>query len=521
MSQINITTEDILRVIHANTRIDGVPIGEMDFASFDWQTYSDECLSREFDHDMFFRKWHKDLALNPWQFSTSAIDKIQAGTLVAVVAYPSTTLRDAAGRNLDQAYRNGYEIPVQLIAETLDDETSRQLQAAVSVVIRLHNLESLKSRANQFAILFLLYVHLYHLEETVARLRMTPILERGSLVDCGWSQSQLLVFNRMSLKDKVELLIPLRFTAFSLESVLASWQLFGQILASTEIDKPEDQEGLWLFSMLPPQFKTFEEIEETFERIGLDYGAPLVQVPYENARLAKEVMDAVGDDTNALLERLTDDLVLSRAGQTQIPPDVCRFRKNGDYWVVGYRGIQTLLKHSRGLSLIGILLVHQGRMIDVLELNGVAEKKIRTELAQIIERMSNEELDGMNLIRDRLRDSQAMIDRTTRKEVLHAINKIKAKLKSGNIQTQSKRTEARMTLRKLEHYLRSSTGLGGRDRRFTTESDKLRKNIQMAISRSMEHIRPHHEQLYLHFRRSIQTGAKCSYIPEEPISWEL
>jgi hypothetical protein len=75
----------------------------------------------------------------------------------------------------------------------------------------------------------------------------------------------------------------------------------------------------------------------------------------------------------------------------------------------------------------------------------------------------------------------------------------------------------------LEGELRRAVGLGGRDRRVSSASERARIRVTNAIRATIARIEQHSPGLGAHLRASIKTGAICSYRPDPGVatSWRL
>jgi len=72
----------------------------------------------------------------------------------------------------------------------------------------------------------------------------------------------------------------------------------------------------------------------------------------------------------------------------------------------------------------------------------------------------------------------------------------------------------------IEAQLTGAYGLGGRTRKAGDISDRARKAISVAVSRSLSRIGDAHPSLERHLRNSIKTGTFCSYCPDSPTPWD-
>ena len=75
----------------------------------------------------------------------------------------------------------------------------------------------------------------------------------------------------------------------------------------------------------------------------------------------------------------------------------------------------------------------------------------------------------------------------------------------------------------LLRELSRAVGLGGRDRRAASASERARAGVTRAIRQAITRIADHHPQLGEHLSRTIRTGTYCAYMPDPrtPAGWEL
>jgi hypothetical protein len=73
----------------------------------------------------------------------------------------------------------------------------------------------------------------------------------------------------------------------------------------------------------------------------------------------------------------------------------------------------------------------------------------------------------------------------------------------------------------LIRELASAVGLGGRDRRAASDSERARSGVTRAVRQAIARIGEHHPQLGDYLTRSIRTGTYCAYVPDPgaPATW--
>ena len=75
----------------------------------------------------------------------------------------------------------------------------------------------------------------------------------------------------------------------------------------------------------------------------------------------------------------------------------------------------------------------------------------------------------------------------------------------------------------LARELARAVGLGGRDRRASSDSERARASVTRAIRQAMARIHEHHPTLGDHLDRTIRTGTTCGYLPDPRVAaaWKL
>jgi hypothetical protein len=75
----------------------------------------------------------------------------------------------------------------------------------------------------------------------------------------------------------------------------------------------------------------------------------------------------------------------------------------------------------------------------------------------------------------------------------------------------------------LVQELSRAVGLGGRDRRAASASERARVGVTRAIRQGIARIGEHHPQLGHHLNRTIRTGTYCAYLPDPraPAGWKF
>jgi hypothetical protein len=87
-------------------------------------------------------------------------------------------------------------------------------------------------------------------------------------------------------------------------------------------------------------------------------------------------------------------------------------------------------------------------------------------------------------------------------------------------QDQAQKELAQSEMEILESQVNAALGLGGRHRNDADDSERVRKNVSNAITRSIESIREHHPALADHLDLHVKRGSFLCY-SGVGLSWEF
>jgi tetratricopeptide (TPR) repeat protein len=228
-----------------------------------------------------------------------------------------------------------------------------------------------------------------------------------------------------------------------------------------------------------------------------------IGAPYE-AALARmvlaEALRASGSEDQAVLELQAARTILERievAASTTTEPNV--FRREGDYWSVAFEGRTVRVRDLKGMRYLAQLLTHPGREFHVLDLVA-AETGQQTALG----------------------DAGEMLDERAKTAYRRRLAEIDEDIEQARALQDAKREEQADAERDfLTRELARAVGLGGRDRRAASASERARSGVTRAIRQGIARIGEHHPQLGEHLKRTVRTGTYCAYAPDPgaPAPW--
>jgi hypothetical protein len=225
---------------------------------------------------------------------------------------------------------------------------------------------------------------------------------------------------------------------------------------------------------------------------------------FEHAR-ALRARGAPGDRELAS-EQLAQAAATARALGLALPAEPpaqpgAVFRRDGEYWTIAYRGPAARLRHTAGLGHLARLLGNPGREWHALDL--AAGDAARGE-----------------------RDSDAgpVLDEQAKAAYRRRLGELTAELEEAERWADPERAaRARAEIDALTGQLAGAVGLGGRDRRLPSATERARVNVTKAIRTAIRRIAEHDPALGEHLTRTVRTGTFCVYAadPATPPSWEL
>jgi hypothetical protein len=203
------------------------------------------------------------------------------------------------------------------------------------------------------------------------------------------------------------------------------------------------------------------------------------------------------------------------------------FRKEGEYWSVGYGGNSFRLKDTKGLGYLAHLLRHPATEFHVLDLvGGIASQREEDETSQSLQGLprGDEDLEKAGIHITSLGDAGEMLDEQAKVAYRRRLSELREELEEAKALGKVERAEqAEHEIEALTRELSRAVGLGGRNRRAASASERGRQNVTKTIKAVLERIAHSDAALGHIFSRCIKTGTFCSYQPDPdfPVAWEF
>jgi len=211
----------------------------------------------------------------------------------------------------------------------------------------------------------------------------------------------------------------------------------------------------------------------------------------------------------------TNSIGTSRERFSNLPTnEESLFLLQNHYWTIRYHGHAASVRSTLGLHYLAVLLRHPGREFHVREL--VARQMNVSPPAAAV--AANE------FVMDELYVGLPVLDARAKAEYKRRINDLRQDLKQAELFNDPQRTtKVQSELQAIADHLASSVGLGGRDRKASSDAERARSAVTKCIKRAVREIGKAIPSLGSQLAVRIKTGYFCSYHPdpERAVDWKF
>jgi pimeloyl-ACP methyl ester carboxylesterase len=202
----------------------------------------------------------------------------------------------------------------------------------------------------------------------------------------------------------------------------------------------------------------------------------------------------------------------SGTAPSQAAPDepAMLFRREGEYWTVAFGGKVVRMRDAKGLGYLARLLRHPHREFHVLDLL-VGDAPRANDAA------------GDHGLAAAAPDAGVMLDEPAKHAYRERIAELEAEIEEAGRWNDPERTaRAESELDALTRELARAVGLGGRDRRAASDSERARVSVTKAVRSAVRRLADQHPELGRHLSLAVHTGTFCAYDPDPraPVSWD-
>jgi len=190
------------------------------------------------------------------------------------------------------------------------------------------------------------------------------------------------------------------------------------------------------------------------------------------------------------------------------------FLRQNDYWTIRYHGHAASLKSTRGLHYLAVLLRDPGREFHVRELLA-RPMDVSTPAAAVA---------ANRRVTDGLYAGVPVLDAQAKVEYKCRVNDLRQDLSQAErFNDPRRKTEVKNELQAIADQLASAVGLGGRDRKTSSDAERARSAVTKCIKKAVQKIGEAIPSLGYHLAARIKTGYFCSYNPhpDRPVAWKF
>jgi len=270
--------------------------------------------------------------------------------------------------------------------------------------------------------------------------------------------------------------------------------------------------------------QTFSRAVRLWNEVGAPYEAAVARIGLAEAHRAS------GSEHRAVLERQAARTILDgiRAAPTvprpvhvqhgeapdeQLDASVNVFRREGDYWSMVFEGRAVHVRDLKGMRYLARLLADPGREYHVLDLVAHETGNVARVDSQAIRPPRSAFGDAGEIIDARAKDAY-------RRRLAEIDDDIEQARAMGDTERAAQADAERDF---LVRELAGAFGLGGRDRRAASASERARAAVTRAVRHGIARIGENHPELGEHLTRTIRTGTYCAYLPDPraPARWRF
>jgi DNA-binding NarL/FixJ family response regulator len=191
------------------------------------------------------------------------------------------------------------------------------------------------------------------------------------------------------------------------------------------------------------------------------------------------------------------------------------FVREGDLWTMAFGGEVTRMRDSKGLRAIAYLIAQAGEEVHVSAVAQAQEGRPPSRA-----RRKSRQLSEEGLHTGTAGGAGPVLDQAAKAAYRKRIRELEAEVEEAESWNDIDRTSrAREEMDVLVRELSAAVGLGGRDRKGTSDVERARVNVTKRIKAAIERINQVHPGLARHLSVSVRTGTFCSYDPAEATPW--
>lgn len=225
----------------------------------------------------------------------------------------------------------------------------------------------------------------------------------------------------------------------------------------------------------------------------------------------RQILDGVGVIVTSLIGTATEgtlaldwSTVVGRPGiglAEEHHKDKHVFKKQGKTWLIVYDSIPKSVSDSNGMSYIAHMLQNPGQEIHAMTLRSIMAGVDKTPTMGSAGEMLDD--NALRQYKERLRDLATELKEAEDYNDVGRSVSLKEEMEALTVE------------------IGRATGLSGKQRKASSDREKVRQAVSRAVHRALEAIKKEHQPLHQHLNNSLKIGEFLSYQPEKSTSWTI
>jgi tetratricopeptide (TPR) repeat protein len=187
-----------------------------------------------------------------------------------------------------------------------------------------------------------------------------------------------------------------------------------------------------------------------------------------------------------------------------------RLRREIDRWILIHGDNEYALKHASGLTYVAHLVAHPGREFHVLDLVATTN--------------GHDATGGPRGVRAWIGDAGSILDPEAKRAYKRRLDDLNEDLEDARVWGDADRAGAiQEEIDAISKELATAVGLGGRDRKAASASERARINVSRTIRAAVKRIEELDPLLGRSLDEAIRTGTFCAYLPgpQPAVDWAV
>jgi hypothetical protein len=183
-------------------------------------------------------------------------------------------------------------------------------------------------------------------------------------------------------------------------------------------------------------------------------------------------------------------------------------------WRLDYEGRVLRVRDAKGMRHLALLLANPGVEFHAVDVATAAEGGAAA---------GAERAEGL-AVQAGTGDAGPALDSQAKAEYRSRLEDLRAEIEEADAFNDPERSaRAREEMDFIAHELSAAVGLGGRDRRVASASERARVNVTRALRREIRRIADEDARLGRELETTVRTGTFCAYEPDprQPVAWDV